>query len=88
MTTPRGQDLQGALQTLAGGNGKKLDAAGAACVWAGVPVGSLSLVAALNYKNGWRSGPLLDIDLVANKLAGTTKLSAQGALSYLAIGVV
>lgn len=72
--------LEGVLNVLAFGsypNPSSLDAAGAANVWAGITnrANWLSLLGALNYKNGWRSGgtkPYLGLNAVCAQLAGTS----------------
>ena len=82
----RAWPLQYSLQLL---SSTTMDAVGAANSWAGTLKNNsptLGLIAALNYKNGWRSGPLLDLNLVCNQLASTTNLSADYAMYLLSGG--
>jgi hypothetical protein len=77
--------LQKVLNALAGTTG--CGPALAANVWAGSK--GLSLVGALNYKNGWRSGnqapgTYLGLEAVCNAIAGTSGLGAVHALNIKA----
>lgn len=67
-------EVQGELNRLAKTTG--LGEAGAACVWAGIPIGR-ETVGALNVKAG-TSGR--DMQGVCNTLAGTNGLGVVGAL--------
>ena len=58
------EELQAALQRV---SGTRLDAQGAACVWAGIPVGSRDLLSALNIKAGTTG---LELDAVLTLLGG------------------
>ena len=91
-------EMQQSLSTLAGyPNAPYLEMQAAANVYAGLPAsgpGTLDLLAALNcraYSTGtWPlpgpNMPVLDLQAVCNKLAGTTGKEAQDALSGLAGG--
>ena len=91
-------ELQQSLSTLAGyPNAPWIEAQQAANIWAGLPAsgpGTLDLLAALNcryYSTGtWPlpgpNMPVLELNAVCNKLAGTTGKEAQDALSGLAGG--
>lgn len=70
-------ELQGELNRLAKTSG--LGEAAAACVWAGIPIGT-ETVGALNTLAG-TSG--LDLQGVCNVLAGTTGLGAPAALATI-----
>ncbi len=58
-------------------SGTKLDAQGAANVWAGTT--GLDLLHALNVKAGKTYPAFVDLNKVCNLIAGTTGLDAQGA---------
>lgn len=86
MTTPTNQEWAGTLNSLAGTHGLSIE--GAACAWAGVAIGSLGLLGALNYKAGItpQSGRWLGLQAVCNRLAGTTQLDSLAALQSLLSG--
>lgn len=71
-------ELQGELNRLAGTSG--LGPAAAACLWAGVAVGTFEVVGALNYKAGTVG---LELQGVCNALAGTVGLAPPGALAVI-----
>jgi hypothetical protein len=73
-----GETLQSALQRL---SGTKLDAQGAANVWAGTT--GLDLLGALNTKAGNARGSWRGLNGVLNQLAGTTGLDADRAASQI-----
>jgi hypothetical protein len=81
------RDWQGVLNQLAGTSG--LDAQGAANVWAGLPIGTLELIGALNHRNGtYANGQSRGLNKVCRELAGLALnvdgLDALGALNHLA----
>lgn len=84
---PTTLDLQGTLNALAGTSNLGNEAA--ANVLAGLPIGTLSVLGALNVKAGNGTSPSgwYDMATVCNQLAGTTNLDPLQALQvYLTEG--
>lgn len=76
-------DFLGCLNSLAGTT--NAGAAAAACIYAGIPVGSMDTLGALNIKAGNGSAPSgwVGLNAVCNQLAGTSGLEALEALHVL-----
>ncbi len=81
--TTKSQDWLGSLNALAGT--KNNGAAAAACIYVGIPIGSLDTLGALNVKagNGQNPSKWRDLAAVCNQLAGTTNLEPLAALHVL-----
>lgn len=79
------EELQHALNRVAGTLARNLDAQGAANVWAGTVARNLDLLGALDVKAraAGYTGPPLQLNGVLNRLAGTTNFDTNGAAGAL-----